>query len=134
MPKPTKWIKGLVLVVGTALIFWLTNRSSVPIRKTSLGENAFHSMMGYVDKFLEAKVPYTYSQPGSDSITGWSQLTSNQWELRGYILNQRTNQQIPWRAIVRDQRTNAGVLYLEINGQVLKRASNVVLNLPEHSR
>lgn len=134
MPKPTKWIKGLVLVVGTALLFWLTNRSAVPVRKTSFGENAFHSITHYLEKFLNAQLPYTFSQPGTDGVTGWSHLASNRWELRGFILNSYTNQQIPWRAIVRDQRTNAGVLYLEMDGRVLRRASNQVLNLPEHGR
>lgn len=134
MPKQTNWIKVSIILVATALIFWFVGHDSILEPETPFGKKAFYSMQNYLPKFLDAKVPYDFSYPGSDSTTGWWQLRSNEWELRGYILNSFTNQQIPWRAIVRDQRTNGGVLYLEIDGQVLRRASNVLLNLPGLSR
>ncbi len=50
------------------------------------------------------------------------------------ILNSRTNQPIPWRAVVVDRKVDAGVLYLEIDGRVLRFGTNDMTRLPSGVR
>ncbi len=83
MRKRMGEVAFLIVVAGVMALSWLAYRHWVPAHRFSFGAGAFAGMPAYLLKYLDTNATFSFSQPGSDPATGWLQLSSNKWELRG---------------------------------------------------